>query len=263
MRYRFFSLFAIVFIFCGLVLSQEVFALNLDTTAVSTGLNGNNNFIYSLGGLSIGTSTRTANTLLLGTGGFKFSDGTTQTTAYLGSSQTVSAGNVSQGVFGYPNASNAFAFPAALAVGTTTYAGLPANGLYVAGSVGIGTTVPGSYKLNVNGTANFSDNITLTKTGDGIIGYSVTGDSYITYSNSFRLYNGGEKLRLSATGGLSLGSTYTATDPGAGNMIIQGNVGIGMTAPNRKLDVQNIVGVEDTTGTEKIYLYAEGGGADV
>ncbi|MFA5871015.1 MAG: hypothetical protein WC842_04000 [Candidatus Paceibacterota bacterium] len=36
-----------------------------------------------------------------------------------------------------------------------------------------------------------------------------------------------------------------------------------MTAPNRKLDVQNIVGVEDTTGTEKIYLYAEGGGADV
>jgi len=46
----------------------------------------------------------------------------------------------------------------------------------------------------------------------------------------------GEKMRLSATGGLSLG-TYTGTDPGAGSMIISGNVGIGTISPVNRLDV--------------------------
>jgi len=48
-----------------------------------------------------------------------------------------------------------------------------------------------------------------------------------------------ERLALSAAGGLSLGSTYVGTDAGAGNMIIQGNVGIGTTAPGAKLEVFN------------------------
>ncbi len=45
------------------------------------------------------------------------------------------------------------------------------------------------------------------------------------------------KMRLSLAGGLSLGNGYVGTDPGAGNMIITGNVGIGVTAPARKLSV--------------------------
>ena len=76
------------------------------------------------------------------TGGVKYPDGNTQTVAYLGSSQTVTAGNVSSGAFGFPSASNAYAFPAALAIGTSTTTGLPANGLFVLSNVGIGTTTP-------------------------------------------------------------------------------------------------------------------------
>jgi len=46
-----------------------------------------------------------------------------------------------------------------------------------------------------------------------------------------------EKLRLNSTGGLSLGNGYVGTDPGAGSMIIQGNVGIGITSPAATLHV--------------------------
>lgn len=44
-------------------------------------------------------------------------------------------------------------------------------------------------------------------------------------------------MTLSATGGLALGSTYFTTDPGSGNMIVQGNVGIGTTAPQSDIDI--------------------------
>ncbi|MEI6297872.1 MAG: hypothetical protein WCO84_09650, partial [bacterium] len=55
-----------------------------------------------------------------------------------------------------------------------------------------------------------------------------------------------ERMRLSATGGLSIGnSTYNGTDSGAGNVIIQGNVGIGSTSPQQKLDVNGIVNATD------------------
>ena len=44
-------------------------------------------------------------------------------------------------------------------------------------------------------------------------------------------------MRISATGGLSFGNSYLTTDPGAGNMIITGNVGIGTTAPQAALTI--------------------------
>jgi hypothetical protein len=44
-------------------------------------------------------------------------------------------------------------------------------------------------------------------------------------------------MRISSTGGLSFGSTYVGTNPGDGNVIIAGNVGIGTTGPSRLLQV--------------------------
>jgi len=46
-----------------------------------------------------------------------------------------------------------------------------------------------------------------------------------------------EVMRLGGNGGLSLGSGYVATDPGAGSIIMEGNMGIGVTNPSQKLHV--------------------------
>ncbi|MBI1755456.1 hypothetical protein HYR65_04245 [Candidatus Azambacteria bacterium] len=93
-------------------------------------------------------------------------------------------------------------------------------GLYVqhsTGNVGIGTTGPRS-KLDI-ATAG-SEN-------------SIFGLDRLVGLNDLRFYTDDagttERMRLSSTGGLSLGSGYVGTNPGAGNAIIEGNVGIGTT----------------------------------
>ena len=142
--------------------------------------NANNVFFGVIGAtdrVGIGTSTPTQKLTVVGTiesttGGVKYPDGNTQTVAYLGSSQTVTAGNVSSGVFGYPSAVSNYSFPNQLGVGMPTAAGLTAM-LYVsstaattpfrvddevsdttpfiidtAGNVGIGTTGPISHFMS-------------------------------------------------------------------------------------------------------------------
>ena len=44
-------------------------------------------------------------------------------------------------------------------------------------------------------------------------------------------------MHISPNGGLALGASYLSTDPGAGNMIVSGNVGIGTTTPWGQLSV--------------------------
>jgi hypothetical protein len=46
-----------------------------------------------------------------------------------------------------------------------------------------------------------------------------------------------ERLRIGKTGGISIGNAYVGTDPGAGNLIVSGNVGIGTAAPAAVLEV--------------------------
>ncbi|MEI6528773.1 MAG: tail fiber domain-containing protein, partial [Candidatus Falkowbacteria bacterium] len=135
------------------------------------------------------------------------------------------------------------------------------NGDAGVGNVGIGTTAP-ARKLEIvdsiaggandilrinNSSAGAFDQVRLTltraaDTGTGVArGMSLFGtggaSGWADYENralSFWTGSGAaatEKLRLSALGGLSLGSAYVANDPGAGNLIVQNSVGIGMTAP--------------------------------
>jgi hypothetical protein len=72
-------------------------------------------------------------------------------------------------------------------------------------------------------------------------GIGLHGSSYAGFggSNTISFFSGAfiEEMRMSATGGFSLGDAYVATDPGAGSMIISGNVGIGTTSPTHTLEV--------------------------
>jgi len=145
--------------------------------------------------------------------------------------------------------------------------GILAHNTYLSGNVGIGTTSPG-YGLDIKTT---TPQLFLGKTGQagrmlfarssdganaGSVGYYTAGgsDNFLVYAEggsgyltlggttSVRFTTGSvasqtERMRISSTGGLSFGSTYVGTDPGDGNVIISGNVGIGTTAPGYKLTV--------------------------
>ena len=87
-----------------------------------------------------------------------------------------------------------------------------------AGYVGIGTTDPGSYKLNVNGISNFSGNSNWTS---GTHLYWNGGDVGIT--------NSGKNLLFKAYGSDSLLERVRIDS--------SGNVGIGTTSPDYKLDI--------------------------
>jgi hypothetical protein len=61
-------------------------------------------------------------------------------------------------------------------------------------------------------------------------------------SGALKLATGGfapanERMRIGATGGVSIGNSYVATDPGAGNLIVSGKVGVGTTTPAAVLEV--------------------------
>jgi len=152
------------------------------------------------------------------------------------------------------------------------------------GNVGIGTTGP-VYHLQVEGAGDAGTSIALRRTDGGQIPmghlYALgTAGSSITYGTDLKSYNGGFEfwtdstptdttnnltttLKLSSTGGLSLGSTYVGTDPGAGNMIIQGNVGIGTTGPSSELSFgagDKAITIATTDASDTGSLSLSGGG---
>jgi hypothetical protein len=61
-------------------------------------------------------------------------------------------------------------------------------------------------------------------------------------SGALKLATGGfapanERMRIGATGGISIGNSYVGTDPGAGNLIVSGKTGIGTATPAATLEV--------------------------
>ncbi len=161
---------------------------------------------------------------------------------------------------------------------TNYYMDLAANtmpySIVTAGSVGVGTTAPG-YKLVVNSGANgtqaqfgvpgfidtYGDQTSLSSRADLTSGGSWTARStsaagldlnptagqMIFWTNtgltSGNTFSPGNKMSINPNGGVSIGNGYIYNDAGAGNLIVQGNVGIGTTNPGTKLDISGVAGI--------------------
>ncbi len=143
-------------------------------------------------------------------------------------SGSVSAGNVTgPSAFGINYGTYNFAAPGAFAIGTSTTVGLPSNGLYVAGNVGIGTANPG-YPLEVYG---------VIRTNSSIVANSL-------YTNTIRASNDAVNINITNNNGTLTALSLNPTS---------GNVGVGTTGPTTKLQI-------DSTADQILSLYRTSAG---
>jgi len=159
-----------------------------------------------------------------------------------------------------------------------TYSGTntaPSNGLLVEGNVGIGTTAPVAL-LNVaktNGTLNalIGDYIAISNSAANLQVTNTSGNSTVRVGQDVT-HNGYLSWTYNATAGSA--GMYLSTYGGNNPLVLQdsgGNVGIGTTAPDYKLDVSGtgrftqpvIVGspTADTHAATKGYVDSTVGGA--
>jgi len=196
-----------------------------DTMYAGIVLNTNGN--VGIGIATAGQKLTVAGTIESTSGGVKFPDGTTQTTAYAGGSQTITAANVSSGSFGANTGGGNYSFPSAVAIGSAN---------------------PGVAKLAVNdntGVANYTLNITNGVDQDLTIRNTASGaaDKYAlisptTPTNLAFGVAGSEKMRITNAGNVGIGAAPQAgmkldvrSDAGDGNSAItaygyNGNGGI-------------------------------------
>jgi len=142
----------------------------------------------------------------------------------------------------YPSADSTTAIQFNKADGTTNVLNIDTTNA----RVGIGTTGPrGKLDVQESATQGFytsapaSSTLALNffNTSDSALYSRFNAYMHQFYTSTSTAAAGTEKMRLSSYGGLSLGNSYIGTDPGAGSMIISGNVGIGTTSPGAKLEV--------------------------
>lgn len=173
--------------------------------------------------------------------------GTVTASAFIGPfSGSVSAANITgPSAFGSNYGTYSYAFPGALAIGTSTTSGLPTSGLFVSGSVGIGTSSPAQAlevvgNIKISGTSNgiiFPDGTTQTTASTGGGG----GDSVWSATSTGIYYNGG-KVGIgtaSPTGNLEI---LVPAIVGRENPI---NVFIS-DAPGARFGVKNTTGTSNT-----------------
>ena len=108
--------------------------------------------------------------------------------------------------------------------------------------------------IRLNGSSGTQ---TIGTSGDLILANSTSGHGGVLFGT-----NSTATMGLSYAGGLSLGSTYYNTDAGANNMIIQGDLGIGKTVPNFKLDVAGSASISGTLSLGPM-VQADAGTCDV
>jgi hypothetical protein len=94
-------------------------------------------------------------------------------------------------------------------------AGYPSGNLFVANDV-----------VFLGGQQNAGTNLIFLTNTSGALKFGTGG---------FAVSN--ERMRIGAAGGVSVGNSYVATDPGAGNLIVSGKVGVGTAAPAAVLEV--------------------------
>jgi predicted heme/steroid binding protein len=172
---------------------------------------------YFAGNVGIGTTSPTSLLTVNGqiysqSGGFKFPDGTVQTTASTGGgSGSVTAANVSSGSFGASTSGGNYTFPAMVGVGTT---GTPSNQLHV-------ITATNMDGVAVDGSSNPAVNFRNAGAIKGYLGLA-------TGANAFFAGSAANDLVLRSEGG----KIHIGQGTGAPTMTIAGNsLGIGNTAP--------------------------------
>jgi len=238
-----------------------------------------NDFLTANGGRvdgPVGINTATSSSYALDV------NGSIRSTTFIGSyTGVLNAGNISAGDFGSNTAGGNFSFgvvkPGNLGIGIVNPAarfavqatstndiinlfdntGAEKMTVFNSGNVGIGTTNPGTYKLNVAGTAKFTGSVdtdvqflgqasdtvsapSFAWTGDLTTGMWRPAASTIAWSAA-----GSEKMRLTSTGNLGIGTTgpsyplvVNKIDAGVGNktvVAVFGRTGAAMTGTPREV----------------------------
>ena len=88
------------------------------------------------------------------------------------------------------------------------------------------------------------------------INSTASGSSFFQFYTSSTV-GGAPTERMRMAGGLSIGNSYVSSDPGAGNVIVSGSVGIGTTTPATALDVRTS---GSTTGVASVVNVNDSGG---